>query len=89
MKNLKLVSDPSKYEIALQKMDEEINLSFMIRIFYNRHLIDFIDLNDEHDFLSEDEAKVLILLARLLQDGIIEDISESEAGLSGTRNFTF
>ena len=87
MSDLKLLSKPSKYEQALQNLEEEVNLAFHIRSFYQRHLPNFIELNEEHDFLSEYEAQVLMFLHRLLQDGIMEDVSESEVGLSSTRGF--
>lgn len=85
MSDLKLVPEPSKYQKALENMEIDANLAFHIRVFYNRHLANFILLNEEHDFLSEYEAQLLMFLGDTLNKGIIEDIEEYEAGLLNTR----
>ena len=91
MSDLKLLSKPSeapetsKYQKALENMKIDANLSYHIHAFYNRHLTNFILLNEEHDFLSEYEAQLLMYLGDTLNQGILEDISEYEVGLSNSR----
>ena len=79
MSDLKLVPDKTKLELALERQEIEPDydsaIPFKIRMFYNKHLMDFIELNEDHDFLNDDETKVLKLLAQLLNDGIMEDVS--------------
>ena len=84
MKDIKLVPslpDKTKFELALERLEEEKeydeSLQFKIRIFYNKHLMDFIELNEDHDFLSDYEKFILKLLADYLLEGIMEDVSSA------------
>lgn len=85
MSKLKLVPDRTKLELALERQEFEPNsdelIPFKIRMFYNKYLMDFIELNKDHDFLSKYEADVLKYLAELLHEGIMEDVSSLEEGL--------
>ena len=85
-KNLKLVTAemPNKLELALENAEnqqEEFDIVFKTRMFYQKHLMDIIELNDKHDFLSDLESICLKNIATLLEDNIIEQISEFQNGM--------
>ena len=79
----------TKLEAALEKAQddqEEFDIVFKTSVFYNRHLMDIIDLDDKHNFLTAREKAALRKLAKTLEDGIMEKISELRSGLNNYRN---
>ena len=91
-KTLKLVDHetPNKLEIALENAEnsqEEFDILFKTRMFYQKHLIGIIELNDKHDFLSDLERISLKNIASILEDNIIEQISEHYVGLNNPRSW--
>ena len=91
-KNLKLVTaeTPNKLELALENAEdsqEEFDILFQTRMFYQKHLMGIIELNDKHDFLSDLERISLQNLSSILEDNIIEQISEHYVGFNNPREW--
>ena len=81
----------SKLERALEKQETNEpseDMCFKRSIFYNKHLLDIIALNETHDFLSALEKKCLIKLAMILEQRIMEEISIVRS-FEGENNHSF
>ena len=69
----------TKLELALEKAkneDEAFKILHTVSMFYHKHLLEMILLNDEHNFLSLQECDMLKRLAMILENRIMEKVSE-------------
>ena len=69
----------TKLEKALENaetQDEEFQILFKMSMFYQKHLLEIILLNDKHNFLSLKECDLLKRLAVILENGIMEQVSQ-------------
>ena len=78
---LRAHSTPSKtrLDVALEGLPdtiEEEDFLSQIRMFFNKYLVEMIDIQKDSNVLSQEEEKSMRLLYRLMDEGTMEDVRD-------------